>query len=254
MNQVGIYFSGTGNTRYCVEHFVKELHPNNNAYSIEDKNIIAILVDADEIILGYPIYCSNMPMIVQDFIKDNEKLWHNKKVYIIATMRLFSGDGTGVAARLLKKYNAKIYGGILLNMPDCIIDSNMLKKDEQGEVDMINKAVEQIKVEALNYLNNNPSQVGLGILSHTSGLLGQRLWSKYMTNSYKDKPKIDHDECITCKACINVCPMDNLALENNKIINLKKCTLCYRCVHTCPTKAITLLGRRVKHKPSRLLK
>lgn len=41
---------------------------------------------------------------------------------------LFSGDGTGCAARLLKKYGAQILGGVQIKMPDSVCDSKLLKK------------------------------------------------------------------------------------------------------------------------------
>ena len=47
---------------------------------------------------------------------------------MIATMGLFSGDGAGVLARLLKKYGAKITGGLHLKMPDSIADEKVLKR------------------------------------------------------------------------------------------------------------------------------
>lgn len=35
---VGIYFSGTGNSRYCVEKFLEEYEPQAEAFSIENEN------------------------------------------------------------------------------------------------------------------------------------------------------------------------------------------------------------------------
>ena len=43
--------------------------------------------------------------------------------FIIATMGLFSGDGAGMLARLLKNYGAIIVGGLHLKMPDSICDA-----------------------------------------------------------------------------------------------------------------------------------
>lgn len=34
---IGIYFSGTGNTRYCIEKFLEEYSTGSQAYSIEEK-------------------------------------------------------------------------------------------------------------------------------------------------------------------------------------------------------------------------
>ena len=34
---VGIYFSGTGNTKFCVNKFLEEFNNGNNTFSIEEK-------------------------------------------------------------------------------------------------------------------------------------------------------------------------------------------------------------------------
>ena len=99
---VGIYFSGTGNTKHCVEEFVKYFDGDNAVISIESPNILDILGKHKFIIFGYPIYFSNAPKIVRDFITENKSYFKDKKLFIIATMGLFSGDGTGYAARFLR--------------------------------------------------------------------------------------------------------------------------------------------------------
>lgn len=37
---IGIYFSGTGNTKYCIEQFVNEIDSSTRCISIEDPNAI----------------------------------------------------------------------------------------------------------------------------------------------------------------------------------------------------------------------
>ena len=66
--------------------------------------------------------------MVRDFIRKNRYLWKDKKVFCVNTMGLFSGDGTGCTARLLKKYGAEILGGLQIKMPDSVCDSKLLKK------------------------------------------------------------------------------------------------------------------------------
>ena len=104
---VGVYFSGTGNTKYCIEKFLNALDGKAEALPIEDPAATDAVRDADEIIFAYPVYYSNLPKIVRDYICDNADIWRSKRVFIIATMGLFSGDGTGCSARLFKKYGAK---------------------------------------------------------------------------------------------------------------------------------------------------
>ena len=36
---IGVYFSGTGNTKFCVDKFLKEYNCSKNSFSIEDNNL-----------------------------------------------------------------------------------------------------------------------------------------------------------------------------------------------------------------------
>jgi len=241
----GLYFSGTGNTKYCVEQFIKHFGDNNIAVSIEASNINNIFVDDDIIVLGYPIYFSNVPKIVYDFIVKHKDNFANKKVFIIATMGLFSGDGTGCSARLLKKYGAKIVGGLHLKMPDCIGDVKLLKKTLEENRNIIKMAVEKIKFSVKQLKAEKPTKEGLNLFYHIAGLFGQRLWFYGKSTSYKDKPNINLEKCTLCEICVKNCPMNNLNKMDKKIISKKRCTMCYRCVSYCPNGALTVLGKEL---------
>ena len=58
----------------------------------------------------------------RDFVTENKEMWGNKKVFVIATMGLFSGDGAGILGRLLESCGAEVIGGLHLKMPDSIAD------------------------------------------------------------------------------------------------------------------------------------
>ena len=52
--------------------------------------------------------------------------------------------------------------------------------------------------------------------------------------------------CIACKACVKVCPVEAITVENNLAsIDYDKCTQCQACFEKCPTGAITLEQRIV---------
>lgn len=250
----GIYFSGTGNTKHCIEQFITALSLYRNESAQYPTQIISIEESAratealknahDMIIIAYPIYYSNLPKIVRDFIVENKKLWKGKQIFIICTMGLFSGDGAGVSARLFRQYGADIIGGIHVIMPDCICDVRLLKFSPDKNRKIINKADSKLETAALKLINGIPPRNGLNFFSHLAGLLGQRLWFYNMTRHYSDKLKIHEEHCIKCSKCVAVCPMHNLTLTGDKITTTGKCTMCYRCVNQCPQKAITLIGKK----------
>lgn len=242
---LGVYFSGTGSTQHCVGTFVKQYDKDSIVLSIESPNVIEEISAHDTIVLGYPIYFSNVPKIVHDFINNNKNCFHNKKLYIIATMGLFSGDGTGCSARLLRKYSATILGGLHLKMPDCIGDEKALKKSIRENQKLILQAEKKIATAVSRLKKGNPHKEGLSFLYHMVGLFGQRLWFYGKTTTYKQKPNIDMEKCIGCGCCATLCPMKNISIQEGKAISHNQCTLCYRCFSHCPTQALTILGKQV---------
>ena len=52
---VGIYFSGTGNSRYAVEFFCKEYDEATKAFSIEDDNVIQAVKNEEMLVFAYPV-------------------------------------------------------------------------------------------------------------------------------------------------------------------------------------------------------
>lgn len=244
MSVTGIYLSGTGNTRHCLERLVRAIDENAKVIPIESSAAIEVVKSNETIYIGYPVQFSNAPRMVRDFILDYSDIWKGKSVFIIATMSLFSGDGTGCTARLLKKCGADILGGLHIKMPDSIGDSKLLKKPREEQVRIVQKADSRIDITAKQIKQGKYPKNGLSVAAHICGLLGQRLWFYKMTKEYSNKLVI-RDNCNCCGKCVSTCPMNNIAINSNKVLTQGRCTMCYRCVNLCPKKAITLLGKHV---------
>jgi NAD-dependent dihydropyrimidine dehydrogenase PreA subunit len=243
---VGIYFSGTGNTKHCVSTFVKFINKDSVSIPLEAKDSKTYISnEQDTIVFGYPIQYSNAPMFVRDYIKKNKNIFKGKNIFIIATMGLFSGDGAGCSARLFKKFGANVIGSLHLRMPDSVCDVGTLKKSMEENRAIIHEADLKINKSAHAYMNGHPTQEGLSLCSHVAGLFGQRLWFYSKTKNYSNKLKINTDKCISCGKCVSICPTNNLIMNNNKISSEDKCTMCYRCISECPQKAITLVGKEI---------
>ena len=242
---VGLYFSGTGNSKYAAELFCKEYDKESGAYSIEDADALSAVKDANLIIIAYPVQYSTVPKIMRDYITDHSELWNNKKVFIIATMGLFSGDGAGILGRLLESCGAEVIGGLHLKMPDSIADEKALKRPLEKNRELVKQADQKIKESVKRLKAGNPTQEGIGVLYRLAGFFGQRAYFGHKTKRYSSKVKVDTDKCIGCGICEKLCPMNNISINEQKAVSGESCTMCYRCINKCPKQAITLLGKRV---------
>ncbi len=241
---VGIYLSGTGNTKHCAEKLCALLDKTAPVIPIESCNASEVLPQHDFIVLAYPVQFSNAPVMIRDFIKRNSERWNGKKVLCVATMGLFSGDGAGCAARLLKKYGAEIVGGLHIKMPDSVCDVKLLKKSVEQNREIVKAADKKIENAAEKIKAGEYPHDGIRFYDRIAGLICQRLWYRSKTKDYSDKLKIGA-ECIGCGLCEKLCPMKNIHMQNGKAVPENRCTMCYRCISSCPQKAITLIGNEI---------
>lgn len=242
---IGIYFSGTGNSKHAMEVFLKKYDESARAYSIETENVARYIKEHEELVFSYPVQYSNIPKMLKDFIDQNQGLWKGKRIFVIATMGLFSGDGAGNLARRLHKYGAEITGGLHLKMPDSIADVSALKRPLEKNKELVQLAEHKIDKAVCDIKNGKPPKEGIGFFYHLAGLFGQRLYFYNKTKQYSSKIKVDSLKCVGCGKCVDLCPMKNLRIEQEKVLARDRCTMCYRCINTCPKQAITLTGSNV---------
>lgn len=241
---LGVYLSGTGNTRHCVEKMVPLLDKTGETIPMEDPDAGKLISRHERILLGYPIQYSNIPVMVRDFFTSHSSLWNGKQVFCLVTMGLFSGDGAGCAARLLKGCGAEVLGGLHLKMPDSICDEKLLKRSTEENWALIKAADDKIDRWAERIKAGEWPREGLHTYHRLAGFLGQRLWFSGKTRDYSDKLNIS-EACVGCGLCAGLCPMGNLSIQGRKAVAGGRCTMCYRCLNSCPKKAITLLGKKV---------
>ena len=79
----GVYFSGTGNTKFCVDTFLREYDSSKNSFSIENNETLEKIKNDTEIVIGYPVQYSNIPKILRDYIVNNPHIWKRKKILLL---------------------------------------------------------------------------------------------------------------------------------------------------------------------------
>lgn len=53
--------------------------------------------------------------------------------------------------------------------------------------------------------------------------------------------KVDKNKCTGCGACVEICPVSAVKIENKKaIVDEVECAECGVCINECPNEAISL--------------
>lgn len=240
------YFSGTGNTRYVTDKLCDSL---KGLFKIKKYDIAKIvdysdaLTNADVIMLAYPIYGSNPPIPMRNFVHQYAMFWQNKEIIIVCTQYMFSGDGAASIGRTVEKMGGNVKYAEHFNMPNNLADIAVFKirngKDLKVSIERVNKAIDGF---ANKIMNGKECRRGFNIVSHAVGYYCQRKWWRKNEKFKQSALKIDINLCIGCGKCVKDCPVGNLVMDNGKAHGRNKCVLCYRCVNICPQKAITILG------------
>lgn len=267
---IGIYFSGTGNTKHCVEKLVKLVDGSAIALPLEGDAAVAAIAKTNTIFFGYCARNSNMPYFVREFITVHKELWKGKSIFCIATVGGRGGDGAGRGARLFKKFGAEVLGGMHIRMPESVCDykekksdaglspeklaAGLLKRESEQKKrrgrnrGLIESADRQIEEAAKEIRNGRYPSDGLGFFCRLFRGSAAGSGGSALTKGYTRRLKIDADLCDGCRICVQQCPLHNLVIKDGKAAPSGKCTACYRCINKCPKKAITLLGDKVSEQ------
>lgn len=234
-----LYFSGTGNSKYIANLFSKKI--GAKCYSIEEKiDFKKEIQKQDTIAFCYPIYASNVPRIMREFVTKNIETLKNKKLIIFCTQLIFSGDGARIFTDLLPDGYGEVIYAEHFNMPNNICNSGIFPiKNGEKTKKYIKTAQKKINRICKDLEKGKIKKRGFNKVSNIIGKSQSGYWPK-IEEKNKSSVQVDND-CIKCGLCTKLCPMKNLNLTNNEIVQNNNCILCYRCVNACPKKAITVL-------------
>ncbi|XTR38694.1 EFR1 family ferrodoxin [Paraclostridium tenue] len=232
-----LYFTGTGNSRYVARKISEEI--NDEVVSI---NQLIKQESKDELIsinkpfiFVCPTYAWRLPKVVTEFIRKT-KFSGNNKVYFIMTC----GEDTAKAINYIQKLcddkGWELKGMAEIKMPENYI-ALFPVPDKQTAKQIIEEADKLIYKIASDIRNeNNFNIVAPSGLNGTikSGITNIAFY-KFIVHA---KGFYSTNQCIGCGKCVNLCPLNNISLKNEKPTWKNKCTHCMACISGCPTKAI----------------
>ncbi len=250
------YFSGTGNTWWVAEELCRQLNEkgfNSRAYSIENisaVNIASLIEESSLVGFGYPIYGSDLPQLMKEFIDDLPQ-FPGKDALVFCTQWLWSGDGAYLGASMLKEKGFAVKWGEHFLMPNNVSVSvirlpytnnpDKLFQARQRTARKINRIVTHI-------IAGKPYRHGFNCLAYLLGCMQRVPYRRYY-HRFQNDIGINKEICIDCGECVRLCPVGNLYYSGVEVKTKGNCMLCLRCYNFCPVAAVTHMKR--PHRPER---
>lgn len=244
-----LYFSGTGNTRYCAESLGRML--NEPVIDIASADASAVQFEDKTLGVLFPVYSWGVPPIVTSFIARLsqsfvEKAAASRGIWSVATY----GDDTALAPEMLRDALAArgltlqaLWGvqmpNVYVLLPGFDIDS---KEVETGKLDAAAVRLKKIagaiaaRCWAFDYHKGG-----------ASWLKSRIVFPGFV--KYGIKPHKWHwtEECVSCGRCAAACPVGNITMKGGHPSWGADCTSCLACYHSCPAHAVEY-GNATRHK------
>jgi ferredoxin len=231
MANIIFYFSGTGNCLHAAKIIANELG-NTEIISMAKSGNYSLKKQYDTIGFIYPTYFWGLPKKVIEFTS-NLDFGNNMTAYsyAIATYGGSAGNAINQIYELLfNKHNVKLNFTQKLQMfSNYIIMYDMSKE--------VNKITEKSNKDLIPIINSIKNRKNNKVNRFT------KIFSFINKDFIKRVSTIDKDykvnnDCNSCGICMEVCPVKNIEMINNKPEFKHNCENCVACIQFCPQKAI----------------
>ena len=230
-----IYFSATGNSRYCAQMLASQL--NQGCYDatpfIRD-NIPLDLTSETPWIFVSPTYAWQLPRVFINFIQ-NSSFNGNKNAYFIMTCGNDIGNAALRNQSLCVEKGLHYRGTFPVVMPENYIVMFKAPGPEKAAqiITAANPSIEEIR-SCIQIGKDFPLPKKSAFSKLKSGIVN-RLFYRY---NIKTTRFIVSASCISCGKCEKLCPLGNIQIQAGHPVWGDCCTHCMACISGCPTEAI----------------
>ncbi len=240
-----LYFSGTGNSEYVAKRICKET--GDMLISLFEKirtQDFSEMYSERPWIVVVPTYAWRIPHVVQKWM-ENTAFTGNREIYFIMTCGGSIGNAGKYLEQLCKKKNMNYRGCIGITMPENYI-ALFSTPTREAALQIIDRA-EPVIDRAITFIKNNDSlpQMEISFQDRMSSGIVNTLFYPLFVHA---KKFYTTDACISCGKCVDVCPLSNVRMDNEKPVWGNDCTHCMACICHCPTEAIEY-GKHSRNLP-----
>ena len=240
-----IYFSGTGNSRYCAQMLADKLEEESlGSFPYIKNKSIAKLTSSTPWVFVAPTYCWQLPHIFEEFIRTSH-FEGCKEAYFIMTCGSDIGNAGEKIQKLCDEVGFEFKGVMPVVMPENYIAMFEVPQEEIAKrIVLVAKRTLLKAVRLIQKQERFPEQKVHFIDKLKSGPVNPLFYRIFV----KAKPFYATEECIGCGKCANACVLNNISIEAGKPVWGKTCTQCMACICGCPTEAIEY-GKKSLGKP-----
>lgn len=233
------WFSGTGNS-LAVARTLAESLPSAElipmARVLSNPASVPAPGPSDVIGLVYPVYAFGPPALVLRFLR-RLKLSADSYVFSVCTCASTAGDALGFVRGALQKQGADVSAAWVVKQPENYPPFGSAPElDKQEE---IQSAADDKVVRIAEELASRPRGVfeQAGALVRLAGRLVYPAFCAFERRAADRFFKAD-SRCNGCGICADICPVQNITIENGRPVWLGHCEQCFACFHWCPSRAV----------------
>lgn len=228
-----VYFSGTGNSRWCAQLLAQQLNDEIiNAFSLVKSG--ADLTSQTPWVFVCPTYAWQLPHFFADFLH-RAHFTGSRNAYFIMTCGTDIGNAPALNQTLCEEIGLQHRGTQAVVMPENYVA--LFPVPDRKEAEEIVLAARPVILEAGRLI-----AADMDFPSAAPKLLDRLKSGPINTIFYKLIVKSDKftvsDACIGCGKCAQQCIMDAIHMIDGKPVWNTNCTHCMACICGCPAKAI----------------
>lgn len=239
------YFTGTGNS-LDITRQISESLGNTEIAPMAAMPGGYVGKDEERIGLVFPVFAWGMPRMAAEFAKAL-KPSAGQYVFAIATSGGSPGRTLVHLDKILRTNGSDLDAGFVVS------GDFLISIQSQTEMTLIKfmswlgrKHIPGLAKDRLPAISEaviakatrQPETSNLSV-----NIVGSMLYGVSMKMFAKmDKDYSATDACVSCGACVKLCPRENITLENGQPVWHQDCEYCFACMAFCPQSAIAMKG------------
>lgn len=223
------YFSATGNSLKLALD-IASVYKDAKLIKI-GKSGAEYESDADRIGFIFPVYMGGLPNIVRTFIEDFP---FRKGVYYfsVATYYTYKGCALPIVQHIMSEKGVSLhYANYLPSVGNCLKEYEVSSAKRKVILERSETLTKSIIANLKDHKRRD-----LPRYCRLSDIIHKKLFNAFFSTQCMMFSL--ESSCIQCGACVKICPVNNITLNNGTPEWGSACEACHACVHWCPQNAI----------------